>query len=333
MISISWKPDFFVRPGALSALVWASLTCPVVFAAPQAAPAMKAAPPARIASSSGARLFDSAQAAADALVDAAEKFDMAALAEIFGPEGADIAFTGEVAQDRKHAADFAAEARRKKSVSMDPRSGTRAFVLVGENDWPFPVPVVHAGGKWFFDSKSGRQELLYRRIGANELDAIEICDGYVEAQHEYSVQQRAINDVNQYAQRIVSTPGKKDGLAWQNPDGDWEGPVGANIARAIEQGYTSSAEPYHGYYFKILTGQGPAAPLGEMDFVVKGVMIGGFALVAAPAQYGVTGIRTFIVSHDGVVYEKDLGPTTLHAFRDMVRFNPDKSWTPVAEDR
>jgi hypothetical protein len=129
----------------------------------------------------------------------------------------------------------------------------------------------------------------------------------------------------------VSTPGRQDGLAWQNPDGTWGGPIGQNIARTIEQGYTGGSEPYHGYFFKILKGQGPAAPLGEMDFVVKGVMIGGFALVAAPAEYEVTGVRTFIVSHDGVVYEKDLGLNTVDEFKKMERFNPDKSWTPVSE--
>jgi hypothetical protein len=138
--------------------------------------------------------------------------------------------------------------------------------------------------------------------------------------------------VNQYAQRIVSTPGKQDGLAWQNADGTWAGPIGEKIARAIEQGYTLGAEPYHGYFFKILKGQGAAAPLGEMDFLVKGVMIGGFALVAAPAEYSVTGVRTFIVSHDGVVYERDLGSKSLEEFGKMERFNPDKSWTPVAEE-
>jgi len=137
--------------------------------------------------------------------------------------------------------------------------------------------------------------------------------------------------VNQYAQRIISTPGKHDGLAWQNPDGTWGGPIGDKIARAIEQGYTSGSEPYHGYFFKILKGQGPEAPLGQMDFVIKGIMIGGFALVAAPAEYAVTGVRTFIVSHDGVVYEKDLGLKTLDEFQKMERFNPDDSWIPVGE--
>ena len=287
--------------------------------------------PSSSSGSVGAKLFDTPEQAGDALVDAAESFDVYTLTQIFGPSGSDIVFSGEAAQDRKHAADFAAQARQKKSVSLDLKTGRRAFLLVGSEDWPFPVPIVKRGEKWSFDSRVGRQELLYRRIGANELDAIEVCHGYVEAQHEYALQQRTIYNVNEYAQRIIANPGKQDGLAWKNADGTWSGPVGENIARAIEHGYTSSSDPYHGYFFKILKGQGLAAPLGEMDFVVKGVMIGGFALVAAPAEYNVTGIRTFLVSHDGVVYEKDLGPKTLDEFRKMERFNPDKSWTPVLE--
>ena len=281
---------------------------------------------------SGAKLFNTPKEAADALVNAAEKFDEEALAAIFGPNGDDIVFSGEFAQDRKYAADFAAEAREKISVSIDPKTGNRAFLLVGSEEWPFPLPLVKEIDKWCFDSKAGRRELLYRRIGANELDALEICRGYLEAQHEYSHQQREGYDVNQYAQRIISTPGTHDGLAWQNPDGTWGGPIGENIARAIAQGYTSTAEPYHGYFFKILKGQGPAAPLGKMDFVVHGVMIGGFALAAAPAEYDVTGVKTFIVSHDGIVYQKDVGPKTLAEFRTMELFNPDKSWLPVLGD-
>ena len=138
--------------------------------------------------------------------------------------------------------------------------------------------------------------------------------------------------MNQFAQRIISTPGKQDGLAWQNADGTWGGPVGEKIARAIEQGYDSRSEPYHGYFFKILKGQGPAAPLGEMDFVVKGLMIGGFALVAVPAEYAVTGVKSFIVSNDGVVYQKDFGLNSLDEFKKMELFNPDESWTPVQEE-
>jgi hypothetical protein len=330
MRSRSANTNLSGRVGRLCALVCTCLSASALFAAQESA--AKAASPASTASSTAARLFDTPQQAADTLVDATEKFDVAAMTKIFGPEGDDIIFSGEFAQDRKHAADFAAEARKKKSVSVDPRNGKRAFLLIGEEDWPFPVPLVKTGEKWFFDSKAGRQELLYRRIGANELDAIGVCHGYVEAQEEYATQKRALYQVNQYAQRVISTPGKQDGLAWQNPDGTWGGPVGQNIARAIEQGYTSSSEPYHGYFFKILKGQGPAAPLGDMDFVVKGIMIGGFALVAAPAEYGVTGVRSFIVSHDGVVYEKDLGPNTLDEFKRMEIFNPDKSWTPAPEN-
>jgi hypothetical protein len=309
------------------ALVWVCLSAPAFLAAQQAA--TKPAAPATAAPAITAKTFDTPQQAADALVEAAANFDVAALTTIFGPDGNDIVLSGEFSQDRKHAADFAAEASKKKSISISPKNATRAFLLVGDDDWPFPVPLVKRGQKWLFDGKAGRQELVYRRIGENELDAIEICRGYVEAQNEYALQQRAINDVNQYAQRIVSTPGKHDGLAWQNDDSTWGGPVGENIARAIEHGYTSSSDPYHGYFFKILKGQGPAAPLGEMDFVVKDVMIGGFALVAAPAVYKVTGVRSFIVSHQGVIYEKDLGSNTLEQFKQMERFNPDKSWTPV----
>lgn len=279
-----------------------------------------------------ARTFQTPQQAADALVDAAEKFDVRALEEIFGPEGDDIVLSGEYPQDRQRASDFAAQAREKKSVTTDPKTGNRAFLLVGNEDWPFPAPLVKLGDKWYFDAKAGRQELFNRRIGSNELDAIDICHGYVEAQIEYALQPREGYTVNQYAQRIVSTAGKQDGLAWQNADGSWAGPIGEKIARALEEGYSSSAEPYHGYFFKILKGQGPAAPLGEIDYVVKGVMIGGFGLVAAPAEYGETGVKTFIVSQDGVVYEKDFGPGTLSEFIKMERFNPDKSWTPMLDE-
>ena len=314
----------------LSTLLGVLLCTSVLSVAQQSA--TKKAPAATVAPFTSIMTFDTPQEATDALVEAADKFDVVALSHIFGPGGEAVVFSGEFAQDRKHAADFAAEAREKKTVSVDPKAGNRAFLLVGNEDWPFPVPIIKRGNKWFFDGKAGLQELLYRRIGANELDAIQVCEGYVEAQYDYAFQPREGYDVNQYAQRIISTPGKQDGLAWHSADGTWEGPVGEKIARAIEQGYTSGSEPYHGYFFKILKGQGPAAPLGEMDYVIKDVMIGGFALVAAPAEYSVTGINTFIVSQDGVVYEKDFGSATLDEFKKMELFNPDKSWTPVEDD-
>jgi hypothetical protein len=283
------------------------------------------------ASAAKAKTFATPQQAADALIEAAEKYDVPLLDQIFGPDGEDIIITGEPARDRQMAAAFAAEAREKESVSVDPQSVNRAFIVVGKEDWPFPVPIVKRNNQWVFDAKAGRQEILYRRIGRNELDAIQICHGYVEAQHEYALEKREGYSVHQYAQRIISTPGKQDGLAWRNPDGTWGGPVGEKIAQAIEVGYTSKAEPYHGYFFKVLKGQGPAAPLGRMDFVIEGAMIGGFALVAAPAEYRVTGVKTFMVSHDGVVYEKDLGPDTLDIFKKMELFNPDQSWSPAKD--
>src|SRR6201981_473359 len=287
--------------------------------------------PSAITPAPPTRSFNTPQQAADVLIDAAEKFDVLALSQIFGPDGKDIVFSGEYSQDRQHAANFVAEANVKNSGSVDPKSGTRAFLLVGSEDWPFPVPIVKRGDKWSFDAKAGRQELPYRRIGANEWDSIAICHGYVEAQHEYALQPHEGYDVNQYAQRIISTPGKQDGLAWQAHDGTWGGRVGEKFPLRMKEGYPSRSEPYHGYFFKILKGQGASAPLGTMDFVVKGVMIGGFALVAAPAEYAFTGVRTFIVSHDGIVYEKDFGPNSLREFEKMERFDPDKSWTPVSE--
>ncbi len=276
--------------------------------------------------------FATPQQAADALIAAAKEYDVGHLERIFGSEGEGIVVTGEPARDRQRAEAFAAQAAEKKSVSVDPKNPYHATLVVGNEDWPFPVPIVKSNNQWVFDAKAGRQEILYRRIGGNELDAIQICHGYVEAQHEYALEQREGYNVHQYAQRIISTPGKQDGLAWRNPDGTWGGPVGEKIAEVIEQGYTSKAEPYHGYFFKVLKGQGPAAPLGQMDYVIQGAMIGGFALVAAPAEYRVTGVKTFIVSQDGVVYQKDLGPNTLDMFKKMELFNPDKTWTPVEEE-
>ena len=321
--------NLLILPWIVVAFAWIGL-CTSILSAEQ--PPAKNPPATNVGSAAGPEGFGTPQQAADALVDAADKFDVVRLAQIFGPTGHDVVFSGEFSQDRKHAADFASEAREKKSVSVDPKIGNRAFLIVGNEDWPFPVPIVKKDSKWFFDAGAGKQELLYRRIGANELDAIQICHGYVDAQYDYAFQRREGYDVNQYAQRIVSSPGKQDGLAWQNPDGSWGGPIGEKIAAAIEQGYTSGAEPYHGYFFKILKGQGPDAPLGEMDYVVKGVMIGGFALVAAPAEYSVTGVRTFIVSQDGIVYDKDFGSKTLDEFQRMERFNPDKSWHPVLDE-
>ncbi len=279
----------------------------------------------------GPKLFASADEAAEALIAAAESFNAVALKNVLGPDSYDIVNTGEPALDREVATEFAKLARTKKTLQPDKQNKGIVRLSVGEDDWPFPLPIVRKGAKWAFDVAAGRQEIIFRRVGRNELTAIEICRGFVEAQHEYAAQKRDGAAVNQYAQRIISTPGKQDGLAWRNADGTPGGPVGEEIAKGIEKGYTDKTAPYHGYLFKVLKGQGPAAPLGELDFVVNGYMIGGFALIAYPAVHKVTGVKTFMVSHDGVVYEKNLGPSTLELVKSIERFNPDKTWSPVLE--
>src|SRR5512132_2745555 len=278
--------------------------------------------------------FDTPQQAADNLVQAAESFDVPVLKEILGPGSIDLVSSEDPVEDKNRAAAFAAKAKEKNSVAPDAKNPNRAVLTIGNDDFPFPIPIVKQKGKWYFDVKAGRQEILNRRIGANELNAIQICRGFVEAQQEYAQEKHDDSKVNQYAQRIISTPGKHDGLAWQNADGTWGGPVGEEVAKALEQGYSnpSQPQPYHGYYFKVLKGQGPAAPMGEMDFVVGGAMIGGFALAAAPAEYRVTGVQTFMVGPDGVVYEKDLGPDTLKTFKSMDKYDPDKTWKVTEDD-
>lgn len=271
--------------------------------------------------------FDTPDHAVDALIQAADNYDVPALLAIFGPEGKDFVSSADAVQDKNRAEAFAQKAHEKKLVSVDPKNKYRATLSVGREDWPFPVPIVKIAGKWYFDTKQGREEILFRRIGANELDAIQICHGFVEAQKQYASEIHDNSGVNQYAQQIISTPGKQDGLYWENPDGTAGGPIGKAIADAIQEGYTpGKTSGYHGYYFKVLKGQGPAAPLGQLDYVVEGVMIGGFALVAVPEEYRVTGVKTFMVSYKGIVYEKDLGPDSGKIVESMERYNPDKTW-------
>jgi len=299
--------------------------------------AVQAAPPTKTDAAAASQLkpkkFDTAKQAADALIQVAANFDVAAAKEILGPDGEDIISSEDPVMDKNRAQAFAAKAKEKNSIEIDKKYPNRAILLVGNDDFPLPIPIVKHKGKWSFDTKVGREEILNRRVGANELNAIEICRGFVEAQHEYAQEKHDDSKVNQYAQHILSTPGKHDGLAWKNADGAWEGPVGEEVAKALEEGYKAErGQPYHGYYFKVLKGQGPAAPMGEMDFVVGEAMIGGFALAAAPAEYRVTGVETFIVGPDGVVYQKDLGPDTLKTFQSMDRYNPDKTWKVTEDD-
>jgi len=284
----------------------------------------------------GQKQFDTPKQAADALIQVATNLDVAAAKEILGSDADDIISSEDPVQDKNRASEFANKAKEKTSVEIDKQNPNHAILLVGNDEFPLPIPIVKEKGKWFFDTKVGREEILNRRVGENELNAIEICRGFVDAQHEYAMDKHDDSKVNQYAQQILSTPGKHNGLAWQNPDGTWGGPVGEEVAKALQEGYSYQAggnpKPYHGYYFKVLTGQGPDAPMGEMNFVVGGAMIGGFALAAAPADYRVTGVQTFIVGPDGVVYEKDLGPDTVKTFQSMDKYNPDKSWKVTEDD-
>ena len=274
--------------------------------------------------------FGTPQAAADALIQAARDFDVPALREILGPGSEDLIASKDPVQDKERALLFVAKANEKNALQM--ATSKRAILVVGNEEWPLPIPIVKRQGKWYFNTREGRQAILLRRIGANELDAITICHGFVEAQLDYAAQPHDDTGINQYAQRILSTPGKQDGLYWVNPDGTPGGPISDAIAKALHEGYsTSKPSGYHGYFFKVLKGQGPAAPLGQVDFVIQGVMIGGFALVAAPLEYRVTGVKTFMVSHDGIVYQKDLGPDTINVVKNMERYNPDKTWTRTTD--
>ena len=283
--------------------------------------------PAQPTKTDAQQSFANPQQAVAELVKAARDYDVPALLKIFGPDGEDVISSADPVRDKTYIVDFAALAREKNTVKVNPSNPDRATLIVGDENWPFPVPLVKTNGRWVFDSKAGRREILYRRIGANELDAIQVCRGFVNAQHQYSSLIHDNSGINEYAQKIISTPGKQDGLYWENADGTSAGPISKPVAKAIEEGYSfDTRSAFHGYYFKVLKGQGPAAPLGRLDYVIQGVMIGGFALIAAPAEYRVTGVKTFIVNQDGIVYQKDLGPDTLNIAKKIDLYNPDKTW-------
>jgi hypothetical protein len=268
--------------------------------------------------------FKTAQEAVDALVSAAKTGDRKAVLTILGRDGADVVSSGDAIADASARNRVVEAYDAKHQVVME---GTdKAVLVIGREDWPFPIPLVRKDSAWRFDTAAGREEILYRRIGRNELDAIETCLAYVDAQQDYADQGVAGNGV--YAQRIVSRPGKKDGLYWPAQSGADESPLGELAASAAAEGYRAGQQraPYHGYYYKVLTRQGPDAPGGAIDYVVRGRMIGGFALVAYPAEYRNSGVITFLVNHQGNVYEKDLGPNTARIAAGMTAFNPDHTW-------
>jgi hypothetical protein len=275
----------------------------------------------------GPRSFASPREAAEALIDAAEHNDTTVLLKLFGPEGKDIVQSGDPAEDQRARMEFARRAQEKLDIEIDPSNRNRATIVAGSQNWPFPVPLIAKNGQWRFDAAAGRVSILARRVGRNELTAIDVCRAYVEAQLEYATRDRRSSGVLEYAQTINSSPGKKDGLYWEGEPKTLVPKAFADAAAAI--GGSQKPVPFHGYQFRILKAQGPDAPGGAADYVVKGKMIGGFALVAFPEEYGVSGIKTFIVNHDGIVYQKDLGPMTGVLARQITRYNPDKTWKPV----
>ncbi len=269
------------------------------------------------------RTFATPQEAIQAVIDAADHNDTAALLQLFGPDGKDILESGDPAEDKDLRAEFARSAHEKLQIEQDPTNPGRVTFAVGEQDWPFPVPVVRQDGKWRLDPVSGRLEILARRVGRNELNVMEVCRGYAEAQLQYASEDRDREGILEYAQTIANSPGKQDGLY---SDEAQQKLVTKAFAAAAD---AAKPTPYHGYYFRVLKSQGPAATGGALDYVVKGKMMGGFALVAWPAEYGVSGVQTFIINHEGIVYGKDLGVNTASLARQMTRFNPDKSWRRV----
>jgi hypothetical protein len=273
--------------------------------------------------------FKTAQEAVDALVSAAKTGDRKRILTVLGRDGADIVSSGDTIADAS-ARDRVIEAYdAKHQVVME---GTdKAVLIIGQEKWPFPIPLVRKDSAWRFDTAAGREEILYRRIGRNKLSAIETCLAYVDAPQEYAEVGVAGNGV--YAQRIVSRQGKKDGLYWPAQSSADESPLGELAASAAAEGYRVGQQraPYHGYYYKVLTRQGRNASGGALDYVVRGRMIGGFALVAYPAEYGNSGVMTFLVNHQGNVYEKDLGPNTARIAAGLMAFNPDNTWRRVTD--
>jgi len=281
----------------------------------------------------GQLVFTSDDEALNALMAAVKAQDHDQVHQILGPAWKELV-SGDKVEDSNAFKEFAQHAA--EHTRLEKKDATTSIIYVGNDEWPFPIPIAQTpDGKWFFDTEAGKSEILARRIGANELDTIEVCRAYVQAQRQYAAKDRDGSGVLKYAERIVSTPGKMDGLYWSVNPGQEQSPFGPLMGEAEMEGYQQTTghphQPYHGYHFRVLKEQGPAAAGGKYNYVINGNMIAGFALVAFPAEYGSSGIMTFIISHQGKLYQKDLGPDAKEIARKMTEYNPDDSWTLVKD--
>jgi Protein of unknown function (DUF2950) len=279
--------------------------------------------------------FGAPEEAVKALVDAAKTDNVDAIINLFGASSRDWILSGDDVQDAQMRQRFRAAYEQKSAIEM--QGNDKAVLSVGDDGFPFPFPLVRKAGRWSFDAAAGKEELLNRQIGRDELNTIESMRALVDAQREYAAIDRGVGHIPEYAQKFRSSPGKKDGLYWPAAAGEVESPLGPLFADAVRAGYRVPAEnagpaPYQGYYFRILTGQGNHAPGGAYDYVVKDKMIGGFAVIAYPAKYGVSGVKSFMVSHDADVYEADLGRQTTQAALKVRKFDPGDGWSKVRQD-
>lgn len=300
---------------------WTGLILSIAFLAAGALSSAGAAP-------ANQRTFSSPEQAADALAAAWRNGGREGLLAIFGPAGEKLVSSGDPVAER--------QAREKLASSYDEghrlltESEHRVVILLGKDEWPYPIPLIRGGAGWHFDVKAGAEQIIDRRIGRNELNTIQVCRAYVEAQRDYAAKSALGDGSQEYAQKVVSSEGKRDGLYWRTAQGEEDSPLGPLVAAAEAQGYgTASAEgqaPFHGYFYKILTRQGKYVPGGARNYIVNGHLTAGFALVAFPAKYGDSGVMTFVVNQDGIVFEKNLGRNTAEIARHMTEYDPDKTW-------
>jgi hypothetical protein len=293
-------------------------------------PTVQTAPTQAKAAAQVQASYASPQQAAKALYEVIKSHDVKAIYKVLGPGSANLIYTGDEVADRNMRNDFITA--YDKSLKVEMACDTKATLLLGDNEYPFPFPLVKESKGWQFDAKAGAEELVNRRVGENELFTIRFCLAFGDAQREYAEQDRNGDGLLEYAQRFRSSEGKQDGLYWPTQPGEPDSPFGPLVTSAVNEGYSAEGPaplPFHGYYYRILTAQGKGAPGGSYDYLVNGSMIGGFALIAYPSRWGASGVMTFMCSHEGTVYQKDLGADTPEIANKVTRFDPDASWTKV----